>query len=257
MLCHVKEIVLPSINDLIYGCGLATCRLSNSLYVWLYASDIWHLVPNGSGGFEVLEWPIYYVPSDDSLDFSAVSYVQEVSALDDGNLLVLRYVFYLDNDEVDNILSIHKPDGSVIRNIKLSYDAENTNITELSNITMQSNGYFVYAQTTDNPSFGCIIREADKDGKAFRNFRYSHEVSPSFNAFKHLFLDTCDRVIFLDGYDKCIFLDCELNFLEILQIKLASEVDWNSVLYADFDKDTNEMVVAYWNNDFLFLKLTL
>ena len=90
---------------------------------WPDDSDIWHLVPNGFGGFNVLLWPTLS-PQDyswDSFNVDRIS-VCDLSVHDDENLLVLRLreVSYL----CDFILSIHKPDGSVIRSIKLSYNAK-------------------------------------------------------------------------------------------------------------------------------------
>jgi len=261
----IKKIPLPSLNAFNDEGGMATCKHSNSLYLWQSFPvtwpehpDIWRLVPNGDGGFEVLEWPIYYEPSDDFLDVSAVSSIRvaDLSVLDDGNLLVLRNVYGHDNteEEVDNILSIHKPDGSIIRSMTLLYD------TRLSNVTMKSNGNFVYAQVLD-----CLynILETDKDGKAFRNFRFDRDTTEEVTiGCKQLFLDSCDRVIFHDGSYKLIFLDCELNLLgeiEILQMKLESVLDdYDYTLYhAHFDKDTNEMIVIYSFDQVLFLKLTL
>ena len=258
----IKKILLPSLNEFNYEGGMDTCKWSNSLYVWQsepsrwpHGSDIWHLVPNGDGGFEVQEWPIYAPSDNSSLDFSAVRRigVDDVSVLDDGNLLVLRKVFCLDDkEEAENILSIQKPDGSVIRNIKLSYDAQ-------TNVTMKSNGNFVYVQVTNERSGACAIREADKDGKEFRNFHFDLSVTEFCIGGKQLFLDACDRVIFHDGYYKIFFLDCELNLLgevEILEMKPVSGLGDDILEHIHFDKDTNEMIVTYSSNDVLFLKLT-
>ena len=268
---RIKEILLPSIKNFdVYAYeededGMATCRWSNSFYVWKsfdcmpttwpYDSDIWHLVPNGVGGFEELLWPPY-VPQIDSYDFSTVGRigVSDISVLDDGNLLVLRRVFCLD-DGVDNILSIHKPDGSVIRNMKLSHDAKRS----LSNIAMKSNGNFVFAQVADKRGPGCVIREADKDGNAFRNFHYSRYKWKFPRGCKQLFLDACDRVILLSGCFSFIFLDCELNLLgeiETFEKKPGPGPD-RILVQAEFDKDTNELVTTFWSNRILFLKLTL
>ena len=237
---HVKKILLPPLfsesnDDAVDEGGMATCRWSNSLYVWQsgpstwpHGSDIWRLVPNADGGFRVMEWPTF-APSDESLDFSSVSriVINDVSVLDDGNLLVLREVFCsCDEEEVNHILSIHRPDGSVIRDIILSYNAV------ISNVAMKSNGNFVYAQVTRDLPDDCVIQEVDKDGKAVRHFHCSHFVSGFHSGCKQLFLDACDRVIFLDGYDKCIFLDCELNFLgevEILEVEPVNAFNESSM----------------------------
>ena len=55
-----------------------------------------------------------YLATSDFVDFC----VRKLSVLDDGNLLVMRSLYK--NDEKVNIVSVQKPDGLVIRNIKLS-----------------------------------------------------------------------------------------------------------------------------------------
>jgi len=181
-------------------------------------------------------------------------FVNDLSVLEDGNVLVLRSVYCLDCMR-DSVLSIHKPDGSAIRSIKLAYEAQ------LSNVTMKSNGNFVYAQLVDSRRGECVIREADRDGKAFRRFPCFQKLSKFRIGRNQLFLDAYDRVIFHDGCYKFIFLDCELNFLgqvETLEMKVPlARIDDNILMFADFDKDTNEMVVVYWSSEALFLKLTI
>src|SRR6218665_898031 len=258
---HIKEISLPSLNEVNDEGGMAICKWSNSLYVWQCApptfpprSDIWHLVPKGDGGIEVLEWPAYD-PSYDSLDFmSCDNFINDLSVLDDGNVLVSRSLYCVDCMR-DSVLSIHKPDGSAIRSIKLACDAQ------LSNVTMKSNGNFVYAQLIDNHRGECVIREADRDGKAFRCFHCFQRLLEFRVGRKHLFLDAYDRVIFHDGCYKFIFLDCELNFLgqvETLEMQVPlARLDDNILMFADFDKDANEMVVVHESGEALFLKLTI
>jgi len=268
LLLPVKYVVLPALFDVnVYDIdegGIATCRWSNSLYVWKsepatwpHGYEIWHLVPNADGGFMVTKWPTF-APSHDLLDISTVSkiVIKNISVLDDGNLLVLKEVFRLGDGGITHILSVHRPDGSVIQDIILSYNAE------LSNVAMKSNGNFVYAQVTQyHPDNVCVIQETDKDGRALRNFHLSHVLSGFRSGCKQLFLGDCDRVIFLDGHDKCIFLDCELNFLGVVEIfeqEPVNALDEDLILLnADFDKDTNEMIVSYWSFDVVFLKLTL
>lgn len=268
---HIKEIPLPSIKMFGSEDGMVVCRLSNSFYVWQSSGNkhttrpydsymyIWHLMPNGDGGFEVLQWPTYPPQEYHSWDLcTAIQIsVRDISSLDDGNLLVLRSVYHSDCVVDYSILSIHRPDGLVIRNIKLSFNAA------LSNVAVKSNGNFVFAQQYGSC---CIIRETDKDGNTIRTFHYSRSVLDfDVECIKRLFLDSCDRVIFLDGFIKCLFLDCELNFLaevEFLKMNPGSEPDDEdysdfTMVQADFDKYTNEMVVGYWGNDVLFLKLTV
>src|SRR5688572_13886803 len=99
-------------------------------------------------------------------------------------------MFYGDEEvERENILSVHSPDGLVIRNMKLLH------VGRLSNVAMKSNGNFVYAQLpvinadrSGRPT--CIIREVDEDGREIRCFdRLGIHMWHINGRLKQLFLD--------------------------------------------------------------------
>lgn len=152
-------------------------------------------------------------------------------------------MFFKKNDEKENILSVHKPDGLVIRNIKLSQKED------LSNVMMKSNGNFVYSELGDDGVH--IFREIDQDGNEIRNFYWLQKCVHCSDRMQ-LFLDSYDRVILQHSPYHLVFLDAELNFLEEVEIgTLNDEV----VMCTEFDKETDEMIVMYCEWKIVFLQL--
>lgn len=144
-------------------------------------------------------------------------------------------------------LSLHTPDGLVIRNVKLSHGAN------VSNVAMKSNGNFVYAQATANYS---IIQEVDQDGKEIYNFPWFPPCD--FPGCRRLFVDAYDRVIILSDWYWLTFLDAELNYLEEAEIRDDQEKSfYDNLLNAVLDEETKEMIIVYREGDVFFVKLTL
>lgn len=240
--------------------GMAACEQSNSIYIWVPSTDALRLVPDGNGGFEMLHWPAFSLPNN-FLGCSRTTdnshCINSFSVLDDGNLLVKRCVIPKEHVQMrlgqrieeEIVLSVHKPDGSVIRNIELPL------ICHSSNVVMKSNGNFVYVLLRDN-----IVIEVDQARREI--VRYSPRINRyselSF-APDRLFLDSYDRVILLENhsFDLCV-LDTELNFLEYVHVEPTGlRFDNSNFSRASFYKESSEMIIQTSDGCIIFIKLTL